>query len=288
MRFTIDRIDHLVLNVKDVEITATWYQRVLGMEREEFGPKHRTALKFGGQKINVRPAELRSGKLGDRSQRPARFRRSLLHHRRAAGCGDRPSARMRRHGSRRAGEARGRARADAVGVLPRPGRQPGRDLLLHAVALAASADLMAHDIADFDFDLPPDRIAQHPARPRDAARLLHVTRDGAGRPDRARPAAIAAAGRRAGGERHAGDPGATHRAPDAPAVGRPRIAHGPPARADRAGRAGLRRADRCSARASPSASRSIAHAPTAPGTRWPATPGACAPATYCASTGAPT
>ena len=28
--------------------------------------------------------------------------------------------------------------------------------------------------SDFDFDLPPDRIAQQPARPRDAARLLHV------------------------------------------------------------------------------------------------------------------
>ncbi|MBV9249151.1 MAG: VOC family protein [Acetobacteraceae bacterium] len=57
MRFTIDRIDHIVLNVKDVEITAAWYQRVLGMEREDFGPDHRTALKFGGQKINLRPAE---------------------------------------------------------------------------------------------------------------------------------------------------------------------------------------------------------------------------------------
>ncbi len=33
-------------------------------------------------------------------------------------------------------------------------------------------------LADFDFDLPQDRIAQHPARPRDAARLLHVSRDG--------------------------------------------------------------------------------------------------------------
>jgi S-adenosylmethionine:tRNA ribosyltransferase-isomerase len=30
-------------------------------------------------------------------------------------------------------------------------------------------------LADFDFDLPPDRIAQHPARPRDAAHLLHVS-----------------------------------------------------------------------------------------------------------------
>jgi S-adenosylmethionine:tRNA ribosyltransferase-isomerase len=33
-------------------------------------------------------------------------------------------------------------------------------------------------LSDFDFDLPPERIAQHPARPRDAARLLHVARDG--------------------------------------------------------------------------------------------------------------
>ncbi len=62
MRFTIDRLDHFVLNCKDVEITASWYQRVLGMEREEFGPDRRTALKFGGQKINLRPitAERRS------------------------------------------------------------------------------------------------------------------------------------------------------------------------------------------------------------------------------------
>jgi len=32
------------------------------------------------------------------------------------------------------------------------------------------------DIADFDFALPNDCIAQHPARPRDTARLLHLTR----------------------------------------------------------------------------------------------------------------
>lgn len=30
-------------------------------------------------------------------------------------------------------------------------------------------------LTDFDFDLPSDRIAQHPACPRDAARLLHVS-----------------------------------------------------------------------------------------------------------------
>ena len=32
-------------------------------------------------------------------------------------------------------------------------------------------------LADFDFDLPPGAIAQHPARPRDSARLLHVAAD---------------------------------------------------------------------------------------------------------------
>jgi catechol 2,3-dioxygenase-like lactoylglutathione lyase family enzyme len=56
MRFTIDRIDHIVLNVSNVEISAAWYQRVLGMEREDFGD-NRTALKFGGQKINLRPVD---------------------------------------------------------------------------------------------------------------------------------------------------------------------------------------------------------------------------------------
>ena len=61
MRFTVDRIDHIVLNVKDVEISTAWYMRVLGMEREEFCPNNRTALKFGGQKINVRPADADPG-----------------------------------------------------------------------------------------------------------------------------------------------------------------------------------------------------------------------------------
>jgi catechol 2,3-dioxygenase-like lactoylglutathione lyase family enzyme len=61
MRFTIDRLDHLVINCASVEISAAWYQRVLGMEREEFGPQRRTALKFGGQKINLRPSDVDVG-----------------------------------------------------------------------------------------------------------------------------------------------------------------------------------------------------------------------------------
>ncbi len=57
MRFTVDRLDHIVLHCSDVENSATWYQRVLGMDREEFGDASRTALKFGGQKMNLRPVE---------------------------------------------------------------------------------------------------------------------------------------------------------------------------------------------------------------------------------------
>ena len=55
MRFTVDRLDHVVLTCRDVEITSSWYQRVLGMEREEYGRNRRCALRFGGQKINLRP-----------------------------------------------------------------------------------------------------------------------------------------------------------------------------------------------------------------------------------------
>jgi catechol 2,3-dioxygenase-like lactoylglutathione lyase family enzyme len=55
MRFTVDRLDHLVITCRDVEVSASWYQRVLGMEREEYGRNRRNALKFGGQKVNLRP-----------------------------------------------------------------------------------------------------------------------------------------------------------------------------------------------------------------------------------------
>jgi AcrR family transcriptional regulator len=53
--FAVERFDHIVLNCNDVEATAAWYERVLGMTRETFGPSNRTALSFGNQKINLRP-----------------------------------------------------------------------------------------------------------------------------------------------------------------------------------------------------------------------------------------
>ncbi|HKI43693.1 MAG TPA: VOC family protein [Balneolales bacterium] len=52
---SIDRIDHIVLTVKNIEETVRFYTTVLGMEKIEFG-QGRVALKFGRQKINLHQA----------------------------------------------------------------------------------------------------------------------------------------------------------------------------------------------------------------------------------------
>ena len=59
MSLAVEALEHLVINVKDVEAAAAWYERVLGMKREvkERAPgKMRTSMHFGRQKINLRPA----------------------------------------------------------------------------------------------------------------------------------------------------------------------------------------------------------------------------------------
>lgn len=48
----IDRLDHLVLTVANIETTSEFYQRVLGMQVSMFG-ENRKALVFGRQKINL-------------------------------------------------------------------------------------------------------------------------------------------------------------------------------------------------------------------------------------------
>jgi catechol 2,3-dioxygenase-like lactoylglutathione lyase family enzyme len=53
--FAVERFDHIVLNCRDVDATAGWYERVLGVTRQRFGESNRTALCFGNQKINLRP-----------------------------------------------------------------------------------------------------------------------------------------------------------------------------------------------------------------------------------------
>ena len=51
----MDRLDHLVLTVRDVERTVAFYSRALGMTPRAFG-QNRVALHFGDQKINLHEA----------------------------------------------------------------------------------------------------------------------------------------------------------------------------------------------------------------------------------------
>ena len=55
MGLKIDRIDHLVLTVHDLDRTIDFYSRVLGMEPVTFAGGRR-ALSFGRQKLNLHQA----------------------------------------------------------------------------------------------------------------------------------------------------------------------------------------------------------------------------------------
>src|SRR4051794_36611896 len=51
----LDRLDHLVLTVRDIDASIAFYSNVLGMEAVTFG-QGRHALAFGQQKINLHQA----------------------------------------------------------------------------------------------------------------------------------------------------------------------------------------------------------------------------------------
>ena len=61
----IERLDHLVLTVADIERTCDFYRRVFGMEVVHFG-EGRTALRFGQQKINLHAASNIPGLVADK------------------------------------------------------------------------------------------------------------------------------------------------------------------------------------------------------------------------------
>src|SRR5271167_4236140 len=60
----IERLDHLVLTVADIERTCEFYTKVLGMEVVRFG-EGRTALRFGQQKINLHSVDNIPGLVAD-------------------------------------------------------------------------------------------------------------------------------------------------------------------------------------------------------------------------------
>lgn len=56
MAVSIERLDHLVLTVRDIEATVAFYSGILGMRPVTSG-KGMRALHFGQQKFNLHPAE---------------------------------------------------------------------------------------------------------------------------------------------------------------------------------------------------------------------------------------
>ncbi|MGH8678396.1 MAG: VOC family protein [Burkholderiales bacterium] len=62
----IDRLDHLVLTVANLDATCAFYSRVLGMQVVTFD-EGRRALSFGRQKINLHQV---GGEFSPRAQRP--------------------------------------------------------------------------------------------------------------------------------------------------------------------------------------------------------------------------
>ncbi|MBH9366691.1 VOC family protein [Pseudomonas aeruginosa] len=62
----IDRLDHLVLTVRDIDASIDFYTRVLGMRAVTFGAG-RKALAVGAQKINLHPA---GGEFEPKAERP--------------------------------------------------------------------------------------------------------------------------------------------------------------------------------------------------------------------------
>ena len=63
----IDRIDHIVLTVRDIAATCRFYAQILGMREVSFNGS-RKALVFGDQKINLHEA---GHELDPKAHRPA-------------------------------------------------------------------------------------------------------------------------------------------------------------------------------------------------------------------------
>ena len=133
----LERLDHLVLTVRDVPATCDFYRRVLGMEVVTFGAG-RKALRFGRQKINLHQA----GK-DDSSQRRG------CRHRARPTCAWSSTHRLGPGQSRVCASfgvdvldgpvgAHRRARQHRVGLYSRPGRKSHRALPIRLSAQKAS------------------------------------------------------------------------------------------------------------------------------------------------------
>ena len=133
MGLAVDRIDHVVLNCRDVDATVDWYVRVLGTRREIFGDG-RVALVFGNQKLNVRPSGAPNWETGV-VDAPGSLDLCFIAEVSPDEVGDTP-ARLRCRHHQWTGHEDRRSRPDDVALLPRPGWQFDRGRYLFGAGLA--------------------------------------------------------------------------------------------------------------------------------------------------------
>ena len=76
MTLKVQALDHLVVQVADLEVSAIWYERVLGMTREDVPPAPgkppRTAMRFGRSEDQPAPDRHEQGRLVHRRPRGRR------------------------------------------------------------------------------------------------------------------------------------------------------------------------------------------------------------------------
>jgi catechol 2,3-dioxygenase-like lactoylglutathione lyase family enzyme len=111
----IDSLDHVVLTVKDIDSTCTFYAKVLGMEIVAYG-ENRKALSFGSQKINLQQLGRESALKAEKPH--TRFSRCVLYHFCVTFRRYRPPEFLRCKSNRRANRKKWGERADDVGVFP--------------------------------------------------------------------------------------------------------------------------------------------------------------------------
>lgn len=138
MALAVEALDHLVINVRDVEVSAAWYQRVLGMRREDSDPgqggARRTSMRFGRQKINLRPLSATKEEWFTADHEATGSDDLCFLTSAASQAVARSSQGLRRANHRRPDRQARCDGHDRLGLLPRSRRQPDRNLLVQVAS----------------------------------------------------------------------------------------------------------------------------------------------------------
>lgn len=164
----IDRLDHLVLTVRDIDASIDFYTRVLGMRAVTFGAG-RKALAFGAQKINLHQA---GGEFEPKAERPTPGSADLCFIVATPLEAVAEQLRQQAGNPRGPGAAHRRRRADPLAVPARPRPEPDRteqpavgrvprDNYKRALVMTDYTQQLAGFLAGLRYqDLPPAVLAR--------------------------------------------------------------------------------------------------------------------------------